>query len=143
MQEIILTTDVLIFVGDFEKLLLIRRGKEPDFGKLAFPGGHLEKDEKLKDCGVREVREETGLALEVEELNPFEFLDEPGRDPRPGRRISFVYSVFLEKDDSRLEHVKAGDDAVEVLFLSLGEISKEDMAFDHWNVIETLKKRLS
>ena len=39
-----LTCDALVFkiVDDDTKILLITRGKAPDVGKLAFPGGHLD-----------------------------------------------------------------------------------------------------
>ena len=43
---------------------LVSRGK----GKLAFPGGHLERDdESLIACAARELREETGLGLDPNE----------------------------------------------------------------------------
>ena len=35
-----------------------------------FPGGHKEDDEEMDDCVVREIREETGISLEVKE-RPF------------------------------------------------------------------------
>lgn len=36
-----------------------------------FPGGHLEEGETLKDCLIREIKEETGIELEEVTLNPF------------------------------------------------------------------------
>jgi len=33
-----------------------------EFGTLAFPKGHVEKREKLKETALREVKEETGLS---------------------------------------------------------------------------------
>lgn len=32
-------------------------------GGLIFPGGHVEKDESLRDSVIREIREETGLTI--------------------------------------------------------------------------------
>jgi ADP-ribose pyrophosphatase YjhB (NUDIX family) len=43
-------------------ILLIRRA---DSGNWALPGGALELGESISDCIVREVREETGLEVEV------------------------------------------------------------------------------
>jgi 8-oxo-dGTP pyrophosphatase MutT (NUDIX family) len=48
---------------DDEILLIFRRGK------WDLPKGKLDKGEKLEDCAVREVKEETGLT-EVELLSP-------------------------------------------------------------------------
>ena len=35
---------------------------------LQFPGGHLEKDETLKECLIREIREETGIIIDNQEV---------------------------------------------------------------------------
>ncbi|KAK9816937.1 hypothetical protein WJX72_007207 [[Myrmecia] bisecta] len=45
------------------EVLLIKRGKEPNKGMWSFPGGSLELGERICECAVREVREETGLEL--------------------------------------------------------------------------------
>jgi len=36
-----------------------------------FPGGHLEKNETLEDGLKREIKEETGITIDLEEINPF------------------------------------------------------------------------
>jgi ADP-ribose pyrophosphatase YjhB (NUDIX family) len=48
-----------------ERVLLIRRGKPPAQGQWHFPGGRLEPGESLVEACRREVREETGLAVEI------------------------------------------------------------------------------
>lgn len=47
-------------------VLLIRRGKEPHYGRWMVPGGTLEWGESLEQAAVREVREETGVEIEIE-----------------------------------------------------------------------------
>mmetsp|Transcript_103437 Transcript_103437/g.175088 ORF Transcript_103437/g.175088 Transcript_103437/m.175088 type:complete len:206 (+) Transcript_103437:104-721(+) len=47
------------------EILLIQRAKAPGLGQWSFPGGSLELGETLLDCGAREVKEETGLKVDV------------------------------------------------------------------------------
>jgi ADP-ribose pyrophosphatase YjhB (NUDIX family) len=51
-----------IVVDDLGRLLLHRRR---DNDKWALPGGAMELGESLRECVVREVREETGFDVEV------------------------------------------------------------------------------
>jgi 8-oxo-dGTP diphosphatase len=54
------------FVFDVEdRLLLVERGNPPSAGAWTVPGGKLEADETLAQAVAREVREETGLIVEV------------------------------------------------------------------------------
>ena len=47
------------------KILLVRRAREPSKGVYTFPGGRVEFGESLIEAVAREVREETGLVIEV------------------------------------------------------------------------------
>jgi 8-oxo-dGTP diphosphatase len=51
-----------------ERVLLARRGSEPMRGEWSIPGGALEVGESLAEGVMREMREETGLAVRVVEL---------------------------------------------------------------------------
>jgi 8-oxo-dGTP diphosphatase len=54
------------FIFDREgRVLLVERGKEPGLGLWTVPGGRLEPRETLAQAVAREVREETGLIVEV------------------------------------------------------------------------------
>lgn len=53
---------------DAGRLLMIRRGHEPDRGRWSLPGGRIEAGESDTEALTREVREETGLAVEVGDL---------------------------------------------------------------------------
>jgi 8-oxo-dGTP diphosphatase len=68
--------------GDLE-ILLVERGKEPLKGFWSLPGGLLEVGEKLANGIRREVREETGLEVEV--VSMFEIFERimPDADGRP------------------------------------------------------------
>jgi ADP-ribose pyrophosphatase YjhB (NUDIX family) len=53
----------IVFEGD--SALLVERAGEPLTGWWSIPGGLLETGEKLEDAVLREVREETGLLVEI------------------------------------------------------------------------------
>lgn len=108
------------------KILLIRRGREPFKGGYALPGGFLEYGEKLEDCVVREVREETGIATEV--IGLFGVFSAPDRDPR-GHFVTAVYR--LRPTGGR---IRAGDDAASAKWVDLKELPK--MAFDHGEILK-------
>ncbi len=60
---------IVVLSGDGRVLLAERRGERPRV--FALPGGRLEGGESLEECAVRELREETGLVLDVEEARTF------------------------------------------------------------------------
>jgi 8-oxo-dGTP diphosphatase len=45
------------------RLLLVKRGHEPEPGRWTLPGGRIEPGETDQQAVVREVREETGLSV--------------------------------------------------------------------------------
>ena len=54
-----------IIFDDAGRVLVIQRGKPPSAGLWSVPGGKLEPGETLAQAVAREVREETGLVVEV------------------------------------------------------------------------------
>jgi ADP-ribose pyrophosphatase YjhB (NUDIX family) len=72
-------------------LLVIRRAIPPGVGKLALPGGFVEETETWQDGGIREVREETGIA--VAGLEPLWFVS---TEPRPNRILLFGVAPPLQ-----------------------------------------------
>lgn len=49
-------------------LLLIQRGREPGRGLWAVPGGKIRPGEPMREAARREMREETGLEVDVGEV---------------------------------------------------------------------------
>ncbi len=57
-----------VVFDDRGRVLLVERGRPPGAGLWTVPGGRLELGESLAAGVAREVREETGLEVEVDEL---------------------------------------------------------------------------
>ena len=104
------------------RLLLVKRGRGAGLGLWSVPGGRVEWGETLAVAVVREVAEETGLAVE-----PAAWL---GWVERIDEGHHFVIHDFLahlaggdRPDDSR-----AGDDASAVRWVALDELEEvEDL----------------
>jgi 8-oxo-dGTP diphosphatase len=68
-----------------DQVLMIRRGREPRMGQWSIPGGKQELGETWQETAVREVREETGVEIDV--IGIVDVVDAIIRDgdpPRPG-----------------------------------------------------------
>ena len=50
------------------KVLLVRRGKQPGYGKWSIPGGMVELGETLSEAIKREVLEECGIEIELKDV---------------------------------------------------------------------------
>ncbi|MEQ8177322.1 MAG: NUDIX hydrolase [Amphiplicatus sp.] len=114
----------VVFRGD--EVLIVKRGKPPFLGHWSIPGGGLEHGEALKDAARREVREETGVEIQIIGLiDVFEAL--PRETPEDGP-LNHVLLVDYAAEWVSGEPV-AGDDAAEAEFVSI----KEAVARLSWN----------
>ncbi len=108
------------------RVLLVKRARKPFKGYYALPGGFVEYGEKVEDAVIREVKEETGLDIEISRL--FGVYSDPKRDPR-GHTISIVFEVRRIGGK-----IKGGDDASYATMRSLSTLPA--LAFDHSNIIK-------
>jgi len=107
-------------LGNFEGVVLIERKNRP-FG-TALPGGFVEIGESVEEACKREMKEETGLDISIQNL--LGVYSDPERDPR-FHTVSVVYI-------SRAAGLpKAGDDAKECRLYHLSQIPWQDLVFDH------------
>ena len=123
---VVATVDIIVLYED--KVLLIKRGKEPFKGEWAFPGGRIEKDDDdILAAARRELKEETNIEYVV--LNYVKTIGNNKRDPR-GFCLTNVFHVNLPF----LPAIKAGDDAVDYQFFPFTKLPS--MAFDHQQILE-------
>jgi ADP-ribose pyrophosphatase YjhB (NUDIX family) len=106
------------------RVLFITRAKEPARGKLAFPGGFIDIDERAEDGLRREVREEVGL-----EAGPLEFLcSEQNEYPYQGVRYPVLDLIFAAPVSGSAE-ARSLDGVAHVEWLEPGDVPLEELAF--------------
>ncbi|EGD53742.1 NUDIX hydrolase [Gordonia neofelifaecis] len=54
-----------VIVDDAGRILMVKRGHDPERGCWSVPGGHVEIGETTAEAAAREVLEETGLRVEI------------------------------------------------------------------------------
>jgi 8-oxo-dGTP diphosphatase len=106
------------------RALLVRRGKEPAKGVWSIPGGMVEVAETIHDALIREIREETGLEIEVgERLSVLEriFRDDSGR-------VRYHYVLIDYRAIPVGGTLGASSDAAEAAFFAPGQLEGLELA---------------
>ncbi len=133
MQSI--TVDMVAFAiqnGNLRQLL-IERLEDPFKGMIALPGGHIDPNEPLLDCGVREFREETYVMVDKSWCTQVGAFGAPGRDPR-GHYVTVACTCILPFEEFR--GAKPRSDAKKII-INNRPIQSTKYAFDHQEI--TLK----
>jgi 8-oxo-dGTP diphosphatase len=110
---------VLAVVARGNRVLLVRRERDPDRGKWGFPGGLVELGETVAEAALRELFEETGIAAEAEAA--VEVIDAIIRDD--DRRVRYHYVLSVVACRWRSGEGVAGDDAGAVGWFSLDDLA--------------------
>jgi 8-oxo-dGTP diphosphatase len=122
-----------------DAILLVRRGKEPAYGEWSLPGGAVELGETLVEALRRELREETGVEVEILGLSACLeriFPDEAGK-------ISYHYVLL----DFLCRYVggepRAGSDVLEVCFSPLSRLEDFQLTSLAREVIRRAQQQLA
>lgn len=105
----------LVTHGD--TVLLLRRAEEPQVGKWALPGGHVQRGENPRSALINEVRQETGIAITVDSL----------ADVFTAERHGVVQLVF--KCTAMSAEVRTNIESFEAQFFTAQQLPWEGLAF--------------
>lgn len=121
----ITTTAIL---ATYNKVLLVKRKKDPFKDMWCFPGGFFNQFESATDCLAREVMEETGINIRADCYNtsPLMVISNKDRDPR-GWVIDCPFFIRMPC----IRPCKANDDALEAKWFDVDDVDFTPLAFDH------------
>ncbi|NVM45887.1 MAG: NUDIX hydrolase [Candidatus Lokiarchaeota archaeon] len=122
------TVDAVI-QDDDRNIVLIKRRYAPYKDKYALPGGFIKYNEDPEQAIIREVREETNLAVKI--VSKIGTYDQKGRDPR-GKIVS---TAFRCRPAKGLLMLQEGDDALRVEIVPFDQLKNLEFAFDHNQIL--------
>ena len=102
------------------KYLFVRRKYEPKKGTLDLPGGFIDYGETAETCAVREVKEETGLDINENQLQYLFSI------PNPYNYSNFIVTsidMYFTTSVDSFDHAIPGDDAQELVILDKSQIN--------------------
>lgn len=107
-----------------DKVLLVLRGKPPAEKQWSIPGGCVELGETLQEAAEREITEETGIVIQAKK--PIYTFDVIERDE--DGQIRFHYVIVDLAADYVSGELKAGDDAVDVSWVSRKDLNNRNVS---------------
>lgn len=106
-------------------LLLVQRDRPPADGTWSLPGGRVELGESLNEALEREVREETGLEIDIEGLAGIAERILP--NDAGAIEHHFIICDFYARARGGTD-AQAADDARETRWVPVGELASLDLA---------------
>ena len=103
-----------------DRVLLVKRGRPPRQGQWSIPGGVQRLGETVVEAARREVREETGLDIDV--IDVVAVVDSIERDD--DRLVRYHYTLVDLLAEWRGGEARAGDDARATAWVGTDELSR-------------------
>ncbi len=107
------------------RALMIKRKFEPNRGRWSLPGGLLETGETLEEAVRREVREELGVKVKIEEL--LQVSEEIIRDGKGKTRFHFVLVDYLAKFDGSRAKITLNEESESFAWFQPREVEAMDV----------------
>lgn len=104
------------------RVLLVSRRNPPNQGTWSFPGGRVERGERLVEAVRREVLEETGVAVNVGELVEVFEVVVPGDVEPSDAKWHYVILDYLAVPVTAGQAPVAGDDALDARYVALADL---------------------
>jgi len=118
---------VVVFLTDGDRILLVKRGVEPEKGQWALAAGFVDLGESPEAAAVREMREETGLDVVIQGLMEVSY--DPARQVIVILyRAQWVGGILAADDDVEDARWFTGDSLPELAFESTHRAVKGWMA---------------
>ena len=132
---IFVTTDIVLVQSNH--ILMITRRNQPGKDLVALPGGYVNSDETVQQAAFRELKEETNIQLDYDNIlnyiKGYKMFDSPDRDTR-GRTITHAFFIELPPSKS-FPKILAGDDAKSATWMPIWLLDSEVMFADHYDII--------
>ncbi|MFQ6064982.1 MAG: NUDIX hydrolase [Candidatus Bathyarchaeia archaeon] len=107
------------------RLVLVKRGVEPDKGRWSIPGGAVELGEEVRAAAVREAKEESGLDIELRDDRPMDEVDNISTDEEGRFRYHYVLLQFLARPKGG--ELRTGGDVLDVRWVPLEEVEEYNL----------------
>jgi len=104
------------------KLMLVKRGVEPGYGKLDLPGGFIDPLESAEDAVKRELNEELGLKVKT-----LEYLGSAPNEYVFSEFTVFTLDMAFRVEAESLENLKPMDDILGFEFYSEENLNYDDI----------------
>jgi len=129
------TATAIIVYPQQDKILLIKRDTLPFKGFWALPGGRMDINETVEQTCIREVKEETGLDVEIiyniGDYHEQGFMDGINYDYHPTCFIVKVVGGQIMRQEDEVQEIK---------LFNLKELPTP-LAFEHDKMIKDYKKK--
>jgi 8-oxo-dGTP diphosphatase len=123
------TIDIILSENsNSNKVLIIKREKDPFKDYFSLPGGFVNEGEKVEDAVRREAEEE--LLVKVEPIDILGVYSDPNRDPR-GHIMSITFIAKITSGE-----LKAGDGVAELRWIEINNLTNIKFGFDHSKILD-------
>lgn len=131
-DDLKLISTCIVFRKDNDNIqaLLVKRDTKPNKNKWCIPGGHIENGEEPIDAAIRELKEETNLDLNKNNLF---LVDQIEND----KFKNYIFATLQTKPDKE----QAGSDAAEAEWYEINEMP--ELIWDNKFYIDKAQKMLN